>query len=149
MVSDFIVHNTWSDALLADSFGLALCSRTKDIYLPLNACDDSWVWIKDTHSIFNASSVYNSICCTALPSPDPGWHTWNKIWKINILPKVHFFFWKFSHSRLPTLDVIQTFNPFTNVDCPFVVRIGKPILIYFLTIQLPVNHGPSFNLNWD
>lgn len=118
MVSDLIQNGTWNDDLISDFFfGVALISRIKYIYVSPYACDDVWVWEEDALGTPNARSVYNVISPLVLPTPEVGWIVWQKIWKIKVPPKIYFFLWKLAHSRLPTLDVIQNFNPSTNATC--------------------------------
>ncbi|GLT42706.1 hypothetical protein SLA2020_166920 [Shorea laevis] len=63
---------------------------------------DNFSWSLSSDGLFQSSSVY----CLAKNIFSAQHESWNWIWKINTLPKIHHFIWLLNHGKLLTKDML-------------------------------------------
>ncbi|GLT37826.1 hypothetical protein SLA2020_121150 [Shorea laevis] len=75
---------------------------------------DNFSWSLSSNGLFQSSSAY----CLAKNIFSAQHESWNWIWKINTLPKIHHFIWLLNHGKLLTKDMLYDWGIGDSNLCP-------------------------------
>jgi hypothetical protein len=110
-VSDLVTASgQWNEQLIRETFISVDPAAILRIPLRPNA-EDWWAWESEKHGEYSVKTAYRKLA-DAQQQGEPttlggsGDASWNRIWKLNVPPKVKVFWWRVLHEFLPAKSVL-------------------------------------------
>jgi hypothetical protein len=111
LVSDLVTASgQWNEQLIRETFISVDPAAILRIPLRPNA-EDWWAWESEKHGEYSVKTAYRKLA-DAQQQGEPttlggsGDASWNRIWKLNVPPKVKVFWWRVLHEFLPAKLVL-------------------------------------------
>ncbi|XP_073362870.1 uncharacterized protein [Aegilops tauschii subsp. strangulata] len=91
--------------------------------------DDFWSWIHEKNGVFSIRSAYSMLVNTKMrreawlegransSDTDRESKSLEKLWKVNVLPKVKIFLWRLAQQSIPTTGLLHHRNMSTSTRC--------------------------------
>ncbi|KAJ0960949.1 hypothetical protein J5N97_001161 [Dioscorea zingiberensis] len=114
-VKDLLTNGQWNYGALESIFSpeLAYLILTKQVNP--DSVDNMWKWSHNTNGKTCTAAIYEEYRVKCHSSQ---WSGWKKLWKLNCVPKVSMFLWKFLHGRLPTKSFLFHIGIGPESPCP-------------------------------
>jgi hypothetical protein len=128
-VSDLIDADnwTWKAALVRRNFTAPEADAILNIPLRRDGGEDSWAWGLEKNGIYSVKSAYRSLVTrnelsslaegTVTESSNSDTQMWNRLWKLNVVPKVRVFWWRVLRGILPVEKTLQYRHIATLAQC--------------------------------
>ena len=131
-VTELIMPDAQWDSTLISEIFLPIDAQTiMSIPLCTRHVDDFWSWIHEKNGVFSVRSAYRMLVNTRVRREawlegranssdlDRDSKAWEKLWKVNVPPKVKIFLWRLAQQSLPTADLLHHRNMSTITSCSF------------------------------
>lgn len=128
MVNDLMCESRWNIDTLKNLFEWDIVAKILSI-TPKTNSKDNMRWIDNNRGEFTSKSLYNLLDKKEI---QPTEHLANKIWRLNVIPRIQFFIWKMKNRMLPFNAHLDRYSIHVNPNCPLcsnVIETGEHSLM--------------------
>ncbi|KAJ0975854.1 hypothetical protein J5N97_017819 [Dioscorea zingiberensis] len=114
-VVDFLTHEHWDHDKLSETFPDWLVDHITSLPINYEEEQTEWKWMHNTKGKSLTAAIYDEF---RLKDQSNLWPGWPKLWRLNVVPKIAIFLWKYLHGRLPTNSFLYHIGVGPDTPCP-------------------------------